>query len=733
MKLKTVLLAGASLLAMTTHAWSFEVLGSLLISAIMAVPGGIAILPVASAAAIGQAVVGVALVAANIAASFMQRRPSINPSEFKNTFEETGNQSEIRAIGRVRVGGLKVFGNTKGLNRYRLIAHTKGIWSGTEEHYLGGREITVESDGQVSSPPWARQGGSWVFLRSKIGDGTETAWPQLMAEFPDLWTSAHRVRGIAQTLAHYVSPGLQDEGSIRKFQLLYQNGEPPYERVGRAEPVFDPRDGGQSATDPATWQWRDNGILGATHILRSFPNIRASDLDYLAIGGEATKADQNVTSLVGPKPRSRASGFWTSESSRGDIMEQVLRSIGAEIVQTDDNRYALRLIDDERTADVVFTAKHIVGIEWRSGPESVERPNVCRVRFYSPERNYEMADIDMTGIEWARVESEIDRVGEQYYDVDLPFCSDASQAQRIARRLFALARADAGTVTLNMAGLAAWGLSMASLEFPDIETTELCAIGTPRVDDEAGTVSMPFIVWPYLPPWNPETDEAPAPEAIPDMQYPSELDTPAAPSEAAVVQYPDSSFETRVKFAAVPGGSIAEAVYRTWPGGQPAPFQSMTEYNGDGTTRYAWDASDTTGARTDFKCRFFNGDDEGSYYSPLLTIDPMEIDNSVPDAPAFPVTVTDDGSGNFTFDCRASVTQMHVARLVIERWGGFGGGSWAPVATGNGRPSVATTHTFTQSRQQNPVTVQARAIAYTSDGTASAPTNFSFTISGEGN
>jgi len=730
MKLKTILLAGASLLAMTTHAWSFEMLGSLIISALISVPGGIAILPVASAAAIGQAVVGAALVAANIAASFMQRRPSINPGEMKSTFEDTGNQSEIRAIGRVRVGGLKVFGNTKGLNRYRLIAHTKGLWSGTEEHYLGGREITFEDDGQVSSPPWAYPNGSWVYLRSKVGDGNETAWPQLMSEFPDLWTPAHRVRGIAQTLAHYVSPGLRDEGAIRKFQLLYQNGEPPYERVGRAEPVFDPRASGQSANDSATWQWRDNGILCATHILRSFPNIKASDLDYSSIGSAATKADQLVASLVGPKPRSRASGFWTSESARGDIMEQVLRSIGAEIVQTDDNRYTMRLIDDQRSPDVVFTSRHIVGIEWRSGPESVERPNVCRVRFYSPERNYEMADIDMTGIAWARVESEIDRVGEQYYDVELPFCSDASQAQRIARRLFALARADAGNVILNMAGLAAWGLSMASFEFPDIEKTELCAIGTPRVDDEAGTVSMPFIVWPDLPPWDPATDEAPAPEPIPDMQYPSELPTPDAPSEAAVVRYPDNSYETRVKFAAVAGGTIAEAVYRTYPGGQPAPFQSMTEYNGAGVNRYGWAVADTTGGRADFKCRFFNDDDEGSYYSPLLTVDPMEIDNAEPNAPAFPVTVTDDGSGNYTFVCRASVTQMHVARLVIEVFQAFTG--WTIVADGTGRPEIQTTYTFTRNRQQNPTTVQARATAYTSDGTAGPATAFSYTIPGDG-
>lgn len=717
MKLKTVLLAGASLLAMTSHAWSFEMLGSLIISAFLAVPGGIAILPVASAAAIGQAVVGVALLAANIATSFMQRRPAVNPGEFKNTFEDTGSQSEIRAIGRVRVGGLKVFGNTKGLNRYRLIAHTKGRWSGTEEHFLGGREVTVEEDGAVSSPPWTFPGGSYVYLRSKSGDGTETAWSQIISAFPDLWTADHRVRGIFQTLAHYVSPGLNNNSQVKKFQLLYQNGEPPYEVVGRGEPVYDPREGGQSSTDPATWAWSQNGILGAAHVLRSFPNISAADLDYSLIGTEATKADELVATIGSDEPRCRASGFWTSESARGDIMEQVLRSIGAEIVQTDDNRYTLRLIDDVRTADVEFTERHIVGIEWRSGPESVERPNVCRVRYYSPERNYEMADIDLTGIAWARVETEIDRVGEQFYDVDLPFCADASQAQRIARRLFALARADAGTVTLNMAGLAAWGLSTASIYFPDIDSTEVCAIGTPRVDDEAGTVSIPFIVWPDLPEWDPETDEAAAPEPIPDMQYPSEIETPAVPAAYAQVIYPGGARELRIRFAGVPGGTIAEATRRTLTGGNPNPWASMTEAQWMANW-YAWSVADYEGADADFRVRFFNSSEEGSYWSDLLSVRPVAVDNT-------PVTISGSSeAGLYT-------TAIHVSYFRFERRNpGLPPYTWALLDEENARPE----NVFTLSAVAPPPgqSFTYRVIAYTSDGTPSTPYEWTLTTPPEG-
>lgn len=709
--MRILALGGVSLLALTTHAFALEAIGSFIISALMAVPGGIALLPVASAATIGSLVVGAGLVALNVASGLLGRQQQrIDPGQFKNVFEDTGSQSEVRAIGRVRVGGLKAFGNTSGYFRYRLICHVKGRWTATEEHFLGGREVTVEANGLVSSPPWVTKDSSHVVIKSKPGDGGETAWADLVAAFPSLWTSAHRVRGIAQTLVRYVSPGISND----KFLKLYQGGEPAYERVGRAEPVYDPRDGTQSATIDTSWKWDDNGILGATHILRSFPSIAASDIDYADIALEAAKAEATVVGKDGPEERCRAWGFWPSESPRGDVMEQVLRSIGAEIVPTSDDKYSIRLIDDARVPELTFTARDIIDMQLRSGPESVERPNVCRVRYYSPERNYEIAEIDMTGIAWARVQQEIDRVGEQYFDVELPFCPSSSQAQRIARRLFALARADSGMVTLNFAGLAAWGHPVIGLEFPDLDITETCAIGTPRVNDEDGTVEIPFVVWPKLDPWNPATMEAAAPEVIPDLQFESELPTPAAPAEYALVQYPSGARETRLRFAGVAGGSIAEAVSRSYGVDGPGGWGSMTEYV-TGGTNYAYGPAITEGARADFRVRWFNADEEASYWSPLLTANPVAIDNSVPAAPYLGVGMTVDAT-TVTLPITVSSSQMRVASVAYR----VDGGALVP---GNVRPGQSLTGSRLVARPgpgAPPRSVTITAYAYTSNGTVSA-------------
>lgn len=617
---KRFLYAGTSFLAMTVHAHAdpFSI-GASVLSAFLSTTG---IALAVEATYIGYAVLAAAAIGGQALLSAFAKPKGLPPQEYKNTFE-TGDSSEIRAVGRVRVGGLKAFGNTKKKDRYRLICHTKGRVSAVEEHFLGGRPVVLEADGAVSSPPYAKRGGSWVYIKSKVGDGTETAWPELISTFPDLWTSAHRVRGIAQSLVHYISPGLSDE----KFLQLYQSGEPNYERIQRCEPVYDPRDGAQNVDNETTWVWSDNSILCAAHILRSYPSFASADIDWNGIGAEATKADAIVATKTGTEDRSRCWGFWGSESDRGDVMGDVLRSIGAEIVPGSDGKTLVRMVDDSPIPEMTIPSKHIYEIRRKYGPESVERPNICRVSYYSPERNYELTDIDMSGIAWARIQDEIDRVGEQYFDVQLPFCPSASQAQRLARRLFALARADAGSVVTNFAGKAAWGVSIADIEFADLDNgssiTETCALGAPRVNDDEGTVEIPYTVWPNLPAWNPAVDEAAAPESIPDLAYVSDVPTPAAPSSAIAVATGNGAatgWETRVVFAAAL--TDPEANYRTYTAGEPDSWSSMTD-----APSFAYAAGDLRGQKIDARVRDFVGSD-GSQFSAPLEVASLSVDNT---------------------------------------------------------------------------------------------------------
>lgn len=552
---------------------------------------------------VGQAISAALAVGLSVAASLLGgggRGGQIDPTQAKSTFE-SNESPELRTVGRVRIGGLKAYGNTSAASRYRLIAHSRGPVSAVEAHYLGGREVTVEVDGAVSSPPYARPGGSYIYIRSKAGDGTETSWPQLQAAFPGLWTAAHRVRGIGQSLIEYVSPGLTSP----KFQKLYQGGPPDYERVQRGEPVYDPRCG--------CTVWSDNGVLVALHVALTFPELSLADFDLPAIAAEANRADALVSTRAGTEPRARAWGIWSSETPRATVLDAVLRSIGAEIIETEGGKLAFRLIDDNRPAELVFPAGHIIDVKLRYGPESVERPNIVRLKYYSPERNYEIAEVNLAQSPWSRAQSEIDLSGDRITDLEYAFCPSAAQAQRIARREFATARADSGVIVTNLAGLACWGLRTVTFDLPDIGPTR-CEIAAPRVNERDGTVEIPFVVQPALSAWAPLADESPAPEEVPDISYVSSVAQPAPPFRASAL----SPSGTKFFFADLPLNQQGELVFRDMGGPLPGSWLSTTEDANSATT-----AVDLIGGVVQARLRAYDLAEDVSDWSTTATLYPF--------------------------------------------------------------------------------------------------------------
>lgn len=729
------LYATASLLALTAPARADFVLTPIALALFAGPLGG-----VLSVNAI-YAGLQIALVAGlAVGSALLQRqKQKVDPGQVKSNFE-TSDGSEINAIGRVGIGGLKVFGNTAGSYKDRVIAHSATILKAAEEYRLGGREVTREDNGDVSSPPYAKPDGSWVTWLVKDGTGTDTAWAGLVSRYPTLWTSDHTLPGIANSLLTFVTPGFATNEAAEKHQRMYGGGELEGAIVGRWDHVYDPREEGADPDDEDTYVWSMNGPLCAARIMSRYPDLTMASFDWDFIAAEADKADVLVDTLTGTEPRSQCSGVWFSEANRGDTMADVLESIGAEIVMSDEGLIRIRLIDDVPTAEVSFSDADddIVEWSWQAGPEAIERPNVCRIKFYSAERNYEMADLDMSGIAWARIEDEITRYGEKYFDVDLPFCPSASQAQRIARRLFLLARADTGVVITNWVGTAAWGLVYGEMTFSDLEETILCRIETPKIDDKAGLVEIPFVSWPQDLidiAWDPATMEAAAPEQLPDLQSESELDTPDAPTEATVVQYPGGgAYETRTKFAGVTGGTIAEANYRTYTGGLPNAWQSMTEYQGVSEAWYGWATDDISGDEADFRARFFNAEEEGSYFSDLYNVASMAIDNTTPGAPT--ASGVDTGAGPYAIEVTARAPELRVVKMVVEEQYtepsvGF---AWRELETWNDvRPDVNRVVSTTEvSAGPDDATLSWRVSSYTSDGTQGPYTSGSRIIAGTG-
>jgi len=596
-------------------------------------------------------------------------RKAIDPGEAKSTLDLAEGE-ELRAVGRVLIGGLKVYGNSTGYDRYRVIAHCKGEIAAIEDYRVGGRSVIVEPDGAVSSPPYVIPGNSsYVYVLSKLGTSTETAYSALVSAFPDIWTTDHRGRGVAQSLIKYISPGITSQ----KFGRMYQGGEPELQLLIRGEEVYDPR------TD--TTAWTDNSILIIRHVLLGFPEWSADYLDDDFIADEADRADELVDTLTGTEKRSRLWGIWSSETGREDVLDSMLRSAGAWIVMRPSGKWGIQLIDDDQSAEFTFVERDILDWTWKSGPDGVSRPNICRVKYYSPENNYEMAEINTgygtAGGTWARIEDEITRYGPKPLDLDLLFCPSASQAQRVARLAFARARADVGSIKSSMVGMAAWGARTALIPMPDLGGSIVAEIEAPRIGADDVAVDIPYRVWPTLAAWDPETMESPAPEIVPDLAYQSEVPTPGAMSNAIVVQYIGGGYETRVLIdpPILTAGSpptvpatyyTTEASYRTFTDDLPNPWQSMTEViNGTYEYNFAYISSSLVGAECEFRSFAFNADEDGSNSSPAYSVVPA-LSTGAPSAPTITAETENTGSNvNITLTVRAPA-DIKVVRLELS-------------------------------------------------------------------
>lgn len=602
MKTRILLTASAVFLSSTSLAWAppvFFAIGSALTSLAIAVPGGVAVLGAlfpagASAAAIGAAAVQGALSLVAIGMQFI--RPKVQTRAIKQTSQGAEGPGR-HAFGLVEIDAQILYGNTSGYYLSRWLAHAFGPLDRVLAYYYDGRELTVEPDGLVSSPPWVfydpNGGGpgiptveSFMNVQTKVGDGTETTWPTLLSDFPSSITSDHRARGIAASLLRIRSPGTQSD----LFGRLLQGGIKSLKIKARMGKFYDPRD--------ASTAFSMNGVLHVFHHMRQLGGLTDAMFDFDLIGDAADAAedliDAGAASGESNPVKCQLSGGWEGPLTT-DIILDMMESGGIEEYQTDAGKTALRLIEDWPDPEIHFTEHDIIDNYPQAGPESGKRPNICRISYFSPERRYDKHDLDMTGVAWARIEDEIDAYGDQELPIELPFCCNHVQAAYIARRLFYMARADFGLLITKFSGVAAWGKRTALIDIPDVGVdgaaqTVRVRFDNVRPNDAEGTVEIPYRIIPDIlaTPFDPLTDAPAAPPILLPMPIETDLTTPDQPISGCIVEYPDETREIRVHATTPAGATYVEAVFRLYDGEDPLQSQSMTEVERGDAFDYAY-------------------------------------------------------------------------------------------------------------------------------------------------
>ncbi len=608
--------------------------------------------------------------------SGQSQRPQVRDPQSQKQSYDLEDGPRIIVLGKARVGGVFALRASTGFDTYRLLAQCQGRVDGFEEYYVKDRDVTVDFDGAVSSPPYARAGVNYLYIFSQPGTSDQVAYSQLTSAFPSDWTSNHRLKGIATTLAKYTSPGVNDSD----FLKVWPEGYPQIDCLIRGQRLYDPRldsttasgSGSQRTNDDTTWTWTDNGVLGvlwfctATEENGGFGlSFDKFDLDDIAL--EAAKADVAVDSKagVGAEVRSKISGSYTTDVPRSDILAEMLLSTGCQIVRLQNGKMSIRLDEDNAAATVNVARENIIDCVY-GGDEIVTDANQLNLFFLSPNRGWKLAEIQIQDKSWARDADSITATGKRTETLKLKFCPQPGQAQRIARRVFNERRSMRGEIITNLAGLTTMGHINGTVEMDILEEgyKPTVKFGSQRFMEDGTKVKIPVVFRPMLSAWSVATDEADAPTALADIQFSGDLDSPTI-TESRFVKTGASTNAIRIRFSSVSGATGYEATSRTWDGSSSGPRTSMTE---DNTNLWATTANGiSAGSRYLFEVRAFNSDGDLGNWSD-------ELDYTAAYTSAAPtglsISVSQEWNGvagsAFTALVESSCTDINVATGLLE-------------------------------------------------------------------
>lgn len=618
----------------------------------------------------------------------------IRPPEAQRRSYELEDGPRIVVLGRARVGGVFALRASTGFDTYRLLAQCEGPVDGIEEYYVSDRVVVVEFDGAVSSPPYAKTGGSYLHLFSKLGTTDQTAFTELTTAFSANWTSDHRGRGVMHTLGQFTSPGTSNP----KFLQVWPEGYPQFDTLVRGVKVYDPREdstteegsGSQRTNDDTTWTWSDNGVLCVLwHCTASEEKggfgLSFDQFDLDDIAGQAELADAAVDSKagVGAERRSVCSGSYTTDTPRGDVLANILLSTGTRIVRLQNGKYSIRLDEDNPTSTVTIKRRNIIDTIY-GGDEVLTEVNQLNLLFVSPERNWQMAELAIQEQSWARDTDSIAKTGKRTETLSLKFCPQPGQAQRIARRVFSKRRAPRGEVVTNLAGLISMGHIAGTVELDALEDDyhPVVEFGSHRFLENKTSVQIPLIFIPTLSAWSVDDDEVAAPVALEDIQFSGDIPAPEISRVVAVkTGAGGTDINLRLSHTASSGATGYEATYRTWDGSVSGPRLGMTEDDG------VWAESDANvplATRYLVQVRAFNGDGDVSNFSPTVDYT-TAYDTTAPTG--LSLIVTEDwnhiSESPFTATIFYGVDDINVSTVAIDK---------APTASGPWTPVLGTTY-----------------------------------------
>ena len=311
--------------------------------------------------------------------------------------------------GQVRTGGAIVYDEATGDNNqylHRVIAVAGHEVDSFVKFYLNGEEVTVNSSGIVTAPA---QYANKVVIRTKSGTDDQAAEASLVASSAGLWTTNHRLRGIAYIYVKFTYDA-----------DAFPNGVPTVTALVKGKKVKDPSTG--------VVAWSDNPALCLRDYLTNTKyglGEEDANVDDALVATAKTVCDTHING----KDKFSCNGVFTTAEIPSDIIEDVLSSMGGSLWYSQGKwrmkpaywtEPVLTLNEDDLRSSVSVSTRH----------SRRDNFNVVKGTFRGEESNWEVTDYpQVTNGAFLTA----DGGQESVVDVDLPFTSTFVEARRLAR------------------------------------------------------------------------------------------------------------------------------------------------------------------------------------------------------------------------------------------------------------------------------------------------------------
>lgn len=327
--------------------------------------------------------------------------------------------------GEVRVGGTYVFAHTTDIpnapNKYlHLVIPVAGHEIDSfQAVYMNDVQLTLASDGvdangitrwKVTNLPYA----GVVRVKQHLGGADQLADADLVSDASDKWTTAHRLRGVAYL---YLRLWFNKD--------RFPTSIPTITAIIRGKKVFDPRS--------STTAWSDNAALCLRDYLldaRLGLGADASELDAAAFIAAANVCDEAVSLAAGgTEPRYTCNGVVDTARPPVEVIGEMASAMAGFLPIT--GGLFTVLAGAWRAPTVSIDENDLRGpIRVVTRESRRSRFNAVKGLYASPDNNWQPSDFPaVTNSFYETVDGGVQVWG----DIDLPFTTSASMAQRIAK------------------------------------------------------------------------------------------------------------------------------------------------------------------------------------------------------------------------------------------------------------------------------------------------------------